>query len=353
MRTIASKIYTRKRLKNILLSTQRAGKKIGLTNGTFDILHAGHALYLEAAKKKCDILVVSVNTDTSVRKYKDPDRPINSQIDRANVIASLESVDYVTFHKEPKMRTTLTLLRPDYYIKGGDYQEDKLTSKDILEEWGGKVIIIPFVEGKSTSAIIQKIGSLYVDQPLPITLLREKNTKRAKAVILDRDGVINEEVEYLHEPEKFQFIEGVLDGLTKIRNMGFEIVIVTTQAGIGLGYFTQEDFFTVNKVMLRGFHEHGIVISKIYFCPHSVSEKCTCRKPEIRLIKRAQKDLNLDLSKSWVIGDKTVDIETGRRAGCHTVLVRSGYGGKDREFSVEPDFIVDNLVEAAEAIKRK
>lgn len=347
MRTLTSKIYPRQRLSKIL-QPLRNKKAIGLTNGTFDILHAGHVLYLENAKKQCDILVVSINTDLSVRKYKDPQRPIISELDRASIIAALESVDYVTFHSERHMQTTLETLKPNYYIKGGDYKEDQLTSKDILKKWGGKVIILPFVKGKSTSAIIEKIQNAYTTISLP----QQKRLKKAKAVILDRDGVINEEIEYLYEPEKFRFLEGVLAGLKKMQEMEFQIVIATIQAGIGLGYFTKEDFFRVNKTMLKGFHEHGIVVSKIYFCPHSVSEKCICRKPEIGLIKRAQKDLNLDLDQSWVIGDRTRDIEAGRRAGCRTILVESGYRDKDEEFITKPDFIVHNLVEASEIIKK-
>lgn len=348
MKSISSKIYNREALIDFIQKEHGKGKKIGLTNGTFDILHAGHVLYLEAAKKICDILVVSLNTDISVRKYKDDSRPINPQQDRAIIIASLESVDYVTFHNEEKMQTTLELLRPDLYIKGGDYTSSSLTSSHVLKKWGGEVKILPFIEGKSTSNIINKI------QNLSNTTISLESASHVfeQAVILDRDGVINEEVEYLHTPEKFQFIKNALVGIKEMQEMGFAIVIVTTQAGIGLGYFTKEDFFKVNKIMLKGFNDYGIRISKIYFCPHSVLDYCICRKPNIGLIEKAKEDLNIKLQNSWVIGDKTADILAGKKAGCRTILVLTGHAGQDREFSVDPDFVANDLQEASEIIKK-
>jgi len=350
VKSIVSKIYKREELVDILQKKREAGKKIGVTNGTFDILHAGHVLYLEAAKKICDILVVSINTDESVKKYKDVNRPINPQEDRATIIASLQGVDYVTFHNEEKMQTTLELLRPDFYIKGGDYTESLLTSSDVLKGWGGKVKILPFIEGKSTTTIIKKIKQLS-DSSIPVSI-ENVSSSFVSAVILDRDGVINEEVEYLHMPEKFQFIKNALVGIKEMQRMGFKIVIATTQAGIGLGYFTKEDFFKVNKVMLKGFSDFGITISKIYFCPHSKSENCACRKPNIELIERAKKDLNINLQNSWVIGDKTADILAGKKAGCKTILVLTGHAGKDKEFPTEPDFKARDLQEASEIIRK-
>lgn len=348
MRDIQSKIHAREELAKIIALLRRSEKKIGVTNGVFDLLHAGHVIYLKQAKKKCDVLIVSINTDSSAKEYKGIDRPINSQEDRAIVLAALESVDYVTFHNERRMRDTLKVLKPHYYIKAGDYQLRELTSRDVLAKWGGKVIIIPPLKGRSTTKTIQKIINAHENTTVS---LKSSQQKESRAVILDRDGVINEEVEYLHEPEKFKFLTNVLNGLKKMQSMGFKIVIATTQAGIGLGYFTKEDFFKVNKAMLKDFKENGIVISKIYFCPHGVDENCSCRKPKIGLIERAKEDLFLDLSQSWAIGDKTADIEAGKKAGCRTILIKTGHKGKDKEFEVRPDFTAEDLKEAAAIIK--
>jgi D-glycero-D-manno-heptose 1,7-bisphosphate phosphatase len=138
-----------------------------------------------------------------------------------------------------------------------------------------------------------------------------------------------------------------------MRDMGYRIVIVTNQAGIGLGYFTKEDFYSVNKKMLQEFSKEDIVINKIYFCPHSKDEKCLCRKPETGLIMRAKDDLNLDLSKSYFIGDKLADIEAGLRAGTGTILIKREGFEEVNEFNVKPDFIADNLVQAADYILKK
>jgi len=124
------------------------------------------------------------------------------------------------------------------------------------------------------------------------------------------------------------------------------LVVITNQPGIGLGYYTKEDFFKVNKEMLKQLSSHNILIDKIYFCPHSKSEKCSCRKPSIGLIERSREELNLDLKKSFVIGDKSSDILAGKKAGMKTILI-----GDDRE--AKPDFIARNLVEAATWIRKE
>lgn len=350
MKSILSKIYPRDELVKTLKPLKASGKKIGVTNGAFDLLHSGHVQYLEKAKEKCDVLVVSLNTDTSVKEYKDPNRPVISEENRAIVVAALESVDYVTFHNERRMRATLEALQPNYYIKGADYTEKTLSSSDVLKKWGGKYLLIPFVKGQSTTGIIKKIMDLYGNQPVEI-VNPNKSSGKNKAIILDRDGVINEEVEYLYEPEQFRFVSHALEGIKAMQNMGYHIVIVTTQAGIGLGYFTKEDFFRVNRVMLKGFRDYGIVISKIYFCPHAVFENCNCRKPKIGLIERAKEDLHLDLSQSWMIGDKTSDILAGKHAGVRTILVKTGHGNTNTEYDITADYECKDLEKAAEIIK--
>ena len=156
----------------------------------------------------------------------------------------------------------------------------------------------------------------------------------------------------MHETEKFRFVHNAIEGIKKMQELGFEIVVATVQAGIGLGYFSKEDFYKVNKVMLKGFKENGIIASRVYFCGHSVADNCNCRKPKTGLIERAKEDLNLDLNKSWVIGDKTADILAGKNAGCRTILVKTGHAGNDKEFDVKPDFIAKDLLEAAEIVKK-
>ena len=341
-----AKIKSREELKRIVDDHRRQGRKVGFTCGAFDLLHAGHVSYLEAAKQRCDRLVVAVNTDESVRGHKGERRPVLPEGERMRLMAGLQAVDYVTPMPEQRPRELLALLRPDFYFKGGDYAADQLTSRDVLDEWGGRAVVLPFVEGRSTSAIIERVIQTQLTTRLPSA----SPSTPAKAVFLDRDGTINEEVPFLHEPGKFRLLPGAAEGLKAIQEMGYRLVIVTNQQGIGLGYFPEEDFFLVNSAMFRALAPHGIAISRIYFCPHSEAEGCHCRKPEIGLIQRAQHDLNLDLHRSFFIGDSLIDVETGRRAGCRTILVGSR---ETAEGSMAPDFHAGGLLEAASVISRE
>lgn len=133
------------------------GKKIVFTNGCFDIIHAGHIYYLGEAKKAGDILIIGLNSDDSVRRLKGRERPVNNESDRALVLDSLKFVDYVTIFDEDTPYNLINLLKPDILVKGGDYKADEVVGADIVKESGGKVLIIPFVKGKSTTSIIQKL----------------------------------------------------------------------------------------------------------------------------------------------------------------------------------------------------
>ncbi len=346
-RKIKDKIKKRTELTKITKKLREEGKKIGVTNGVFDILHSGHAKYLEDAKKLCDVLVVSINTDKSVKKYKGEDRPIINEKERTRMIASLESVDYVTSHGERRMKKTLEMLKPDFYIKGGDYSVEKMTSRFVVEAYGGKAVVLPMIKGTSTTEMINKILKVYGKET------KKENLKVSQAVFLDRDGVINKEVEYLHEPEKFKLLPNVLEGLKLLQDMDYKLIIITNQTGIGLGYFTKEDFYKVNRKMFKEISKKDIIIDKIYFCPHSLTEKCNCRKPKTGLFERAKQELNIDMEHSFMVGDKTEDILAGKNAGVKTILVKTGHAGKDGNYDVKPDFVADNLLNAAKTIKKE
>lgn len=352
----ADKIKTRDQLRDICGRLRARGKTIGFTSGAFDLLHAGHADYLEKAAQLCDVLIAGINTDASVRRYKGEDRPVIPQEQRVRLVAALAAVDYVFTFDERRNRKNIEALRPDLYIKAGDYQAASLTSKELVESLGGRVVLIPVREAVSTSDIIAKIarslqqvhpgqdaGDIH-SRPLPVP------QKRAPGLFLDRDGTINEEVMYLHDPDKFRLLPGVLPGVRRFQDMGYRIIIITNQPGIGMGYFTEEDFFSVNREMLKQFSAEGILVDKIYYCPHSKAAGCSCRKPEQGLIKRAAAELNLDLAHSVFVGDKSSDIEAGSRAGMLTVAVNTGFQAKDGEYDVRPGLRVDTLLEAAEKV---
>jgi len=135
------------------------GKKLAFTNGCFDILHPGHVTYLEAARNLGDGLLVGINGDEATRQLKGPNRPVNSQDDRAAVLAALESVSGVCIFAEPTATRFLAAAQPDIYVKGGDYTLDTLNQEErrTVERAGGRIMIIPFVPGKATTALLKKI----------------------------------------------------------------------------------------------------------------------------------------------------------------------------------------------------
>ena len=135
------------------------GKKIVFTNGCFDILHVGHVRYLTAAKEFGDILIIGLNTDSSVKMLKGNDRPINTEMDRAEVLLALKAVDYVVLFGEKTAEELIAEVKPDIYVKGGDYTLETLPEAKIVQSYGGKVEFIPMVAGRSTTNIINKIST--------------------------------------------------------------------------------------------------------------------------------------------------------------------------------------------------
>ena len=353
---IEDKIKSRESLIDLCESLRSQGKTIGFTSGAFDLIHAGHVDYLQKAKAMCDVLIVGVNSDASVRKYKGEGRPIVGEAQRVKVVAALSSVDYVFIFEERRNKKNIELLKPDLYIKADDYKSSELTSGKVVEKYGGKIHLIPIEEDVSTSKLMERMqgktsekAEKFVEKERAVHV-RYRPAKQAPAVFLDRDGTINEEINYLHEPEKFKLLPNALEGVKQFQDMGFRIVIITNQPGIGFGYYSKEDFYKVNKKMLSEFSKADILIDKIYFCPHTKAEQCDCRKPGQALIQRAKEELNLDLSLSYFIGDRTTDIEAGRRAGMKTILVNTGAKGEDGEFPDEPDHWANDLLQAAEIV---
>lgn len=144
-------------LKEKLREEKKKNKRIVFTNGCFDLIHKGHIALLKGAKKEGDILIVGLNSDDSVRKLKGEGHPIFPFSERAEIIASFQMVDFVTIFKEETPYKIISELKPDVLVKGGDWGENKIVGRDIVESNGGKVVRIPHVGGHSTSKIIQKI----------------------------------------------------------------------------------------------------------------------------------------------------------------------------------------------------
>ena len=161
------------------------------------------------------------------------------------------------------------------------------------------------------------------------------------AVFLDRDGVINKERDYVHNVDEFHFIDGVFDACLEMSKAGYRLIVITNQAGIARGYYTEDDFHHLTKWMLNEFRQHGIEIDGVYYCPHhpvhgvrDYHRDCDCRKPAPGMILRAAKEHSLDLRRSILVGDKVTDIEAGRAAGvgcCILVLTGHSLGDSDTD----------------------
>lgn len=151
-------VVDQKKLLDIVSELKKQNKTIVTTNGCFDIIHAGHVRYLKHAKKLGDVLIMCLNSDASVQRLKGPTRPLNHQDDRAEVMAALESINYVVIFEEDTPVDILAKIKPDIHVKGGDYSEDTLPETKVIKEGGGKIQFIPFVEGRSTTNIINKIS---------------------------------------------------------------------------------------------------------------------------------------------------------------------------------------------------
>jgi D-beta-D-heptose 7-phosphate kinase/D-beta-D-heptose 1-phosphate adenosyltransferase len=155
-----SKVKTVRQLKPILARLRRRGERIVFTNGCFDLLHIGHLRYLQRARRHGDRLVVAVNSDRSVRKIKGPPRPLLPQAERAEVLAALSCVDYVTVFNEPDPLAVITALQPDVLIKGSDWSQNRIIGREVVEGRGGRVRRVPLVKGISTTRLIEKIRRL-------------------------------------------------------------------------------------------------------------------------------------------------------------------------------------------------
>ena len=158
------KVMDRTALAAELARQRAAGKRVVFTNGCFDLVHSGHVHYLREAASFGDLLVVGVNSDASVGSFKEPGRPIVSESDRLEVVAALEMVDYVVLFGEPTAEALVAELKPEVYVKGGDYRLEELPEAGVVESYGGQVKLVPYREGRSTSGIIRKIVERYCKQ---------------------------------------------------------------------------------------------------------------------------------------------------------------------------------------------
>ena len=174
------------------------------------------------------------------------------------------------------------------------------------------------------------------------------------AVFLDRDGTINKEVRYLHDPDDLGLFPHAAKAIRLLNEANVPAIVVTNQAGVGRGYFAEEVVRAVHKRLAKKLAAHGAYLDAIYYCPHHPDEGCTCRKPNPGMLLQAAHEHTIDLQRSFVVGDKISDLEAGRRVGCRTVLVLTGYGtemrGRLNHSTLQPALVAQNLLEAVKWI---
>lgn len=182
-------------------------------------------------------------------------------------------------------------------------------------------------------------------------------SKKRSAIFMDRDGVINEEIDQLCKIKDFRLIPKAQEAIKKINNMGYLAVVITNQPAIAKGFCSIEEVGEIHKKMETFISREKAIIDRIYYCPHHPEKgfpgenleykvDCNCRKPKIGMITSATKDLNIDLKNSFFIGDRKVDIKTAENAGVSSIGVRTGYGCRDKEYKVNPDYWADDLYDA-------
>ena len=174
-----------------------------------------------------------------------------------------------------------------------------------------------------------------------------------KVILLDRDGTLNNDIDYVHKVEDFELLPGVIVGL-KLLSKDFIFVVITNQSGISRGLYTEEDMHKFNEKLVNELKKENIEIKKIYFCPHAPEDNCDCRKPSTKYIKEAEKEFDIDLNNSWVIGDHPSDVEMGANSGCKAVYLLTGLGKKHFEDleknNIKPTFIAESFLHAAKFI---
>ena len=175
---------------------------------------------------------------------------------------------------------------------------------------------------------------------------------RRGVVVLDRDGTLNVERHYLSDPAQVTLIDGAVEGLRHLRRLGLPLIVVTNQSGVGRGFFTESTLDRIHARLNEYLAAEGVELEGIYVCPHLPTDGCRCRKPDTGLLERAARERGFEPGEAFVIGDKASDVEMGRRGGCTTFLVRTGYGAEvAARGDVDVDFVVDDLREAARVIE--
>ena len=286
-------------------------------------------------------------------------------IDKYNRVTAFYSKPHEqeTYHRN-LVNAALYVLSPEIfkYIEKGTFSD---YGKDIFPRL---ISLNKSLYAYNTTEYIKDIGTIprlkeVEEDYLSGQITRLNKEYKQKAVFIDRDGVINIEADPLDTPNKFQLQPGVEEALRILNRSDYLDVVVTNQPIIAKGFASDKQVQEIHNYMEYLLGKEGAYLDRIYYCPHHPEKgfkgerteykiACKCRKPDIGMIDKAAMDMNIDLTQSFIIGDRTVDIMTGINCNLHTVLVRQGYAGEDKKYTCRPDFIFKDLLEAVQFIVR-
>ncbi len=314
---------------------QAKGLSVGCISGSFDIITAIHFKALEERSKKCDVLILLLNSDSSVRGYKGIAKPILDETERAYTVAQSPFVTHIVLFDSLTPVPVLAKIKPDIFLNVSEWGTD-CVEKNTVKRYGGTIKVFNFFEpptwSKSTTELLKRIAVSEAKQV-------------AKAVFLDRDGVLNENKNgYIYKWEDITIKPHVVPALKAFKKAGYKLIIITNQSGIARGFYTEKQMHQLHKKMLRYFSENKITIDAVYYCPHGPNDTCQCRKPNIGMLVQAAQEQNLNLSKSWFIGDSDTDVTAGRMANVKTIYI-----GSKKMYTKEamlPNFFVTSMREA-------
>jgi len=219
------------------------------------------------------------------------------------------------------------------------------------------------VYGYMSDEYMKDVGTIHRHEEVNREIDEGKVFNKVEAVFIDRDGTINKEVNLLHKIEDFELLEGTSDAIKIFNDSNIPVIVVTNQPVVARNLCDESKVKEIHNHMINELSKEGTYIDEVYYCPHHPEKNhpdgnpkyridCECRKPKIGMLLEAQKKFGLDLKKCFMIGDTTSDIQTAKNAGCKSILVKTGYGGSDKKIDVKPDYIFDNLRDAAKFIEK-
>lgn len=212
-----------------------------------------------------------------------------------------------------------------------------------------------FLKGGMRDGLMGYVMSLFHGLYQLISYAKYREMKNARVIFVDRDGVINEDLfDYVKDWKDFRFNPGVLEGLRRLYDQHYKIVLISNQAGVGDGHFTEDLHWKIHQKMLEAFEASGVQLHGAFYCLHGKNAGCDCRKPKSGLFRKAnQNGIVFDKSRTFFLGDKASDIESGKNFGLRTILIRTGYGHEHESLctgNLTPDFVVDDFRQAVERV---